>query len=77
MAPDKYWNNLDWLTYLYTESPMAAKVVSCNSMGVVLQRRSERQARRDAAAADQVLGARRRAERRRPHHRRLSHRPLL
>ena len=34
MAPDKYWNNLDWLTYLYTESPMASKVVSCNSMGV-------------------------------------------
>ena len=34
MAPDKYWNNLDWLTYLYEESPLKNKVVSCNSMGV-------------------------------------------
>ena len=34
MAPDGYWDNLDWLTYLNTASPIAAKVVSCNSMGV-------------------------------------------
>ena len=34
MAPDAYWNNLDWLTYVYEKSPMAAHVVSCNSMGV-------------------------------------------
>ena len=34
MAPDSYWNNLDWLTYLVTDSPLASKVVSCNSMGV-------------------------------------------
>eukprot|EP01052_Picozoa_sp_SAG31_P021754 SAG31_NODE_1698_length_7500_cov_3.644778_5_plen_374_part_00 len=34
MAPDKYWNNLDWLTYLYDESPLKKRVVSCNSMGV-------------------------------------------
>jgi hypothetical protein len=27
MAPDKYWNNLDWLTYLYDESPLKEKVV--------------------------------------------------
>ena len=33
MAPDQYWNNLDWLTYLYEESPLKSKVVSCNSMG--------------------------------------------
>lgn len=30
----RYWNNLDWLTYVYDKSPMAARVVSCNSMGV-------------------------------------------
>ena len=29
MAPDKYWNNLDWLTYLYDESPLKEKVVLC------------------------------------------------
>lgn len=34
MAPDAYWNNLDWLTGLYSESPMAEHVASCNSMGV-------------------------------------------
>jgi len=34
MAPDRYWNNLDWLTYVYDKSPLAAHVVSCNSMGV-------------------------------------------
>jgi hypothetical protein len=34
MAPDQYWNNLDWLTYLYEESPLKSRVVSCNSMGV-------------------------------------------
>ena len=33
MAPDAYWNNLEWLTYVYDKSPMAAHVVSCNSMG--------------------------------------------
>ena len=34
MAPDSYWNNLDWLSFLYDESPLASRVVSCNSMGV-------------------------------------------
>ena len=34
MAPDKYWDNLDWLTYLYTDSPLKERVVSCNSMGI-------------------------------------------
>ena len=34
MAPDAYWGNLDWLTYLYSKSPLAERVVSCNSMGV-------------------------------------------
>lgn len=34
MAPDSYWGNLDWLTYLYGESPMAEHVITCNSMGI-------------------------------------------
>ena len=34
MAPDAYWGNLDWLTYLYEKSPLAAHVISCNSMGI-------------------------------------------
>ena len=25
--------NLDWLNYLYAKSPLASRVVSCNSMG--------------------------------------------
>ena len=34
MAPDQYWDNLDWLAYVVDKSPMASHVVSCNSMGV-------------------------------------------
>jgi len=34
MAPDKYWDNLDWLNYVYEKSPLSEHVVSCNSMGV-------------------------------------------
>jgi len=32
-APDEYWGNLDWLTYLYEESPLKERIVTCNSMG--------------------------------------------
>ena len=32
-APDGYWGNLDWLTWLYDESPLKDRVVSCNSLG--------------------------------------------
>ena len=34
MAPDAYWGNLEWLTWLYSDaSPLADHVVTCNSMG--------------------------------------------
>ena len=32
-APDAYWGNLAWLRWLYGESPMKDRVVSCNSLG--------------------------------------------
>ena len=36
MAPDRYWDNLHWLTWLTSDdSPLGARgVVTCNSMGV-------------------------------------------
>ena len=33
-APDSYWGNYEWLTYLYEKSPLAQRIVSCNSMGI-------------------------------------------
>jgi alpha-L-fucosidase len=34
MAPDAYWGNLEWLTWLYSDaSPLSERVVTCNSMG--------------------------------------------
>jgi len=32
-APDAYWRNLEWLTWIYEESPLKDKVVTCNSLG--------------------------------------------
>lgn len=32
-APDNYWGNREWLEYVYDQSPLAAHVVTCNSLG--------------------------------------------
>ena len=32
-APDGYWGNLEWLTWLYEESPLKSRIVTCNSLG--------------------------------------------
>ena len=32
-APDAYWGNLQWLTWLYEESPLKERIATCNSLG--------------------------------------------